>query len=207
MAPVKASRTGAGEDHRPETGAGAAAGTGVGPGQGGGGPKERVAAVAASSSSTALPVPSKMRRVASQTGMSQLIREAAAAPTSTPVGLDVVVVAPTLNWPSFERHTLDAYCRQHQLNAPSSFSSSYHQRVLSQPGSIGLCSPTMVARRKSRRQSKEQLAMAVRKHFNGMGIQENDVMVDFIHRVRCEKAVNAANAARVGSPDKDPRRF
>ncbi|RDA86090.1 hypothetical protein CP532_1154 [Ophiocordyceps camponoti-leonardi (nom. inval.)] len=141
--------------------------------------------------------------------MAQLVREAAAAaaPTSAPVASQDVanVVAPTLNWSSFDRHTLDAYCRQHQLNAPSSFSSSYHQRVLSQPGSIGLYSPTMVAKRKSRRQSKEQLAMTVRKHFNGMGIQENDVMVDFMYRVRCEKASTAVAvaAAKVGGNNKD----
>ncbi|CRK47114.1 hypothetical protein BN1723_020190 [Verticillium longisporum] len=42
----------------------------------------------------------------------------------------------------------------------------------------------MARRRQDRRQSKEQLALAVRKHFNGAGIQENDAIVDFIHRQR-----------------------
>lgn len=41
-----------------------------------------------------------------------------------------------------------------------------------------------MARRKGRRrQSKEQLTHAVRKHFNGLGIQENEVVVDFLYKV------------------------
>lgn len=58
--------------------------------------------------------------------------------------------------------------------------------VLSQPGGIGLHSPTMIRKKKSQRQDKETLAMAVRKHFNGVGIQENDVIVDFIYKIRSE---------------------
>ncbi len=42
----------------------------------------------------------------------------------------------------------------------------------------------MARRRDQRRQSKEQLANAVRKHFNGLGIQENEVVVDFLYKVR-----------------------
>ncbi|PHH76076.1 hypothetical protein CDD80_1847 [Ophiocordyceps camponoti-rufipedis] len=167
MAPVKASRNA--DDHRPDAGGPSRDRTGL------------------------PPAPSKMRRAASQTSVSQLLREAVPvrdpAPTSAPVD---DVIAPTLNWLSLDRDVLHAYCRYHQLNTPSSFSCSSHQRVLSQPGSIGLFSPTMVAKRKSRRQSKEQLAMAVRKHFNGIGIQENDVIVDFMYKIRCEKA-NAVN--------------
>ena len=46
-------------------------------------------------------------------------------------------------------------------------------------------SPTMVGRRKEeRKQSKDQLANAVRKHFNSMGIVENEVVVDFLYKVR-----------------------
>ena len=42
----------------------------------------------------------------------------------------------------------------------------------------------MARRRDQRRQSKEQLANAVRKHFNGLGIQENEVVVDFLYKVK-----------------------
>lgn len=34
--------------------------------------------------------------------------------------------------------------------------------------------------------------MAVRKHFNGRGIQENDIIVDLLYKVRSEKAAKAA---------------
>ena len=89
-----------------------------------------------------------------------------------------------LHWASFDRDVLHAYRHEHRLNTPSSFSSPYCQWILSQPNSIGLHSPTMVRRRQARRQSKDQLALAVRKHFNGMGVQENDVIVDFIYKIR-----------------------
>ncbi|KAJ3532545.1 hypothetical protein NM208_g8390 [Fusarium decemcellulare] len=89
-----------------------------------------------------------------------------------------------LHWTSFERDILHAYRREHRLNTPSSFSNPYRQWILSQPSGIGLHSPTMVRRRQARRQSKDQLALAVRKHFNGMGVQENDVIVDFIYKIR-----------------------
>lgn len=56
----------------------------------------------------------------------------------------------------------------------------------------------MVCKRSNRRQSKDQLALAVRKHFNGMGIQENDVIVDFIYKVRSEKAATARGPNKQG---------
>lgn len=45
-------------------------------------------------------------------------------------------------------------------------------------------SPTMAQRKENRRQSKDQLANSVRKHFNGMGIAENEVVVEFLYKVR-----------------------
>jgi hypothetical protein len=60
---------------------------------------------------------------------------------------------------------------------------------MSKHGSVGLCSPTLARRREYRRQNKDQLANTVRKHFNGLGIQENDVIVDFLHKVRSQQAV------------------
>lgn len=55
--------------------------------------------------------------------------------------------------------------------------------ILSNPG-IGQYSPTMARARERRRVSREQLALAVRKHFNGLGIQEGEVVVDFLYKVR-----------------------
>ncbi|CAG7560211.1 uncharacterized protein B0J16DRAFT_170633 [Fusarium flagelliforme] len=124
----------------------------------------------------------KMRRNASQQNQSHLreVQNAAAAAPQPPAE----AVPPSLHWASFDRDVLHAYRHEHRLNTPSSFSSPYCQWILSQPNSIGLHSPTMVRRRQARRQSKDQLALAVRKHFNGMGVQENDVIVDFIYKIR-----------------------
>lgn len=47
----------------------------------------------------------------------------------------------------------------------------------------------MARRKEFRRQSKDQLAGAVRKHFNGLGVQENDIVVDFLHKVRTQAIV------------------
>jgi histone deacetylase complex subunit SAP30 len=45
-------------------------------------------------------------------------------------------------------------------------------------------SPTMARRKEQRRQGKDHLSNSVRKHFNSMGIAENDVVVDFLYKVR-----------------------
>jgi hypothetical protein len=41
----------------------------------------------------------------------------------------------------------------------------------------------MAIRKDRRRVGKEQLAMAVRKNFNGLAIQEGEVVVDFLYKV------------------------
>ncbi|KAF5554882.1 uncharacterized protein FSUBG_5150 [Fusarium subglutinans] len=127
----------------------------------------------------------KMRRNASQQNHSHL-REVQNATAAAPPQPPAEPSPPSLHWASFDRDVLHAYRREHRLNTPSSFSSPYCQWILSQPNGIGIHSPTMVRRRQARRQSKDQLALAVRKHFNGMGVQENDVIVDFIYKIRHE---------------------
>lgn len=57
----------------------------------------------------------------------------------------------------------------------------------------------MARRKQARRQTKEQLATTVRKHFNGVGIQENDVIVDFIYKVHSDKAEKASSSHKTGS--------
>jgi Sin3 binding region of histone deacetylase complex subunit SAP30 len=42
----------------------------------------------------------------------------------------------------------------------------------------------MAVRKGHRRVGREQLAMAVRKNFNGLAIQEGEVVVDFLYKVR-----------------------
>ncbi|KAK5657731.1 hypothetical protein OQA88_2804 [Cercophora sp. LCS_1] len=136
----------------------------------------------------------KLRRVASSTGSN--LREvtnssagAAAAPTPTaaaPPGGGQELVNPGLQWPAFDREVLHAYRRAYRLNTPTAFKSEYHQWVLTQAGSVGIYSPTIARRKELRRQNSSQLTNAVRKHFNGLGVQENDVIVDFLHKTRSQ---------------------
>lgn len=46
-------------------------------------------------------------------------------------------------------------------------------------------------RKKKQRQSKEQLARTIRKHFNGQGVNENDVIPETIFKVRNDNAERA----------------
>ncbi|KAL2208941.1 hypothetical protein CC79DRAFT_1320495 [Sarocladium strictum] len=139
----------------------------------------------------------KMRRITSQTGSAASQREAANAPTSAPTSSEQT--APGLDWRSFDRSALHAYRRELHLSTPNSFVSTYHHWVLSSPSGIGMHSPTMVRRKQARRQTKEQLATTVRKHFNGVGIQENDVIVEFINKVHSDKAEKASASYKTGS--------
>ncbi|CEJ85049.1 hypothetical protein VHEMI03656 [[Torrubiella] hemipterigena] len=141
----------------------------------------------------------KMRRNASQPGSAQG-REPAPAPTSAPSQPVPEAPAPALNWSTFERDVLHAYRREHKLNTPASFSSTFHNCVLSSPRGIGKYSPTMLRRGAAKRQVKDQLALATRKHFNAVGIQENDVIVDFICKLRNDKAVPLLAAASHDAP-------
>ncbi|OAA62319.1 hypothetical protein ISF_05328 [Cordyceps fumosorosea ARSEF 2679] len=131
----------------------------------------------------------KMRRNASQTSNNQPREPPTSIPTSAPAPGLFEPTPPTIPWTSFERDALHAYRREYDLNSSTSFVSTFHQYILTDRAGIGLHSPTMVRKRKTRRQNKDNLALAVRKHFNGVGIQENDVIVDFICKVRHSKSV------------------
>ncbi|KAK8010493.1 hypothetical protein PG990_009458 [Apiospora arundinis] len=129
----------------------------------------------------------KLRRVASSTGSA--LRDATKAATNghPPVTAEVPAAqpaaTPALHWPTFDREVLHEYRREHHLDTPTAFTDSYRRLVLGRPG-IGLHSPTMARKSEFRRQTKEDLAKVVRKHFNGQGIQENEIVVGFLHRVR-----------------------
>ncbi|KAI1176768.1 hypothetical protein F4777DRAFT_545081 [Nemania sp. FL0916] len=126
----------------------------------------------------------KLQRVASSTG-SQL-KESSTAKGSTmapAVSMPQPADTPGLQWSTFDRDVLHEYRREHQLDTPTAFSSSYRLWVLSQ-SRTGLRSPTMARRAQFRRQTKDDLAKVVRRHFNSVGIQENDVIVDFMHKVK-----------------------
>ncbi|KAJ1331758.1 histone deacetylase complex subunit SAP30 [Microdochium nivale] len=110
-------------------------------------------------------------------------RNAASQTTTSAITSSVASVPAGLQWSTFDRDILHDYRREYRLDTPTCFSNSYHHWILSRPG-IGLRSPTMARKTDHRRQSKDDLAKVVRKHFNGLGIQENDVVVGFLHKVR-----------------------
>ncbi|KAI9846031.1 MAG: hypothetical protein M1838_001458 [Thelocarpon superellum] len=85
-------------------------------------------------------------------------------------------------WPTLDTSVLHAYRHAYRLSTPSAFSTAFNQIVLSNPG-IGRLSPTMARRADRRRVSKEQLALSVRKNFNGLGITEGEVVVDFLYKL------------------------
>lgn len=108
----------------------------------------------------------------------------------------VLTLSKQLQWPAFERDVLHSYRRAYRLDTPTAFTNDVRKWVLSRPGGIGLHSPSMARRREFRRQSKDQLTGAVRKHFNGLGVQENDIIVDFLHKVRTQAIVKPPRTKR-----------
>lgn len=44
----------------------------------------------------------------------------------------------------------------------------------------------MVRKKEKRKVGKEILALSVRKHFNSLAINESEVIVDFLYKVKCQ---------------------
>ena len=86
-------------------------------------------------------------------------------------------------WAQEDLSLLQQYRAAHRMETPSAFNSIRNQFLLSNPG-IGRQSPTMARRKAKRKVPKEQLAMAVRKNFNDAAVNEIDVMVDLLYKVR-----------------------
>lgn len=97
-----------------------------------------------------------------------------------------------MQWSTLDPEILSAYSHAYQLNTPPAFISDYNQLLLTGPG-IGRFSPTMARRREKRRQSKDQLSNTVRKHFNGLGIQENEAIVEFLYKVKWQGKLQFAS--------------
>ncbi|KAG0649342.1 hypothetical protein D0Z07_4506, partial [Hyphodiscus hymeniophilus] len=98
-----------------------------------------------------------------------------------------------IQWTKIEPSILHGYRYDYRLNTPASFNKPYNQLVL-QNSPMGRMSPTMARRKEQRRQGKDQLANSVRKHFNSMGIAENEVVVDFLYKVRWQGWCPASEA-------------
>ncbi|CZT00793.1 hypothetical protein WAI453_009136 [Rhynchosporium graminicola] len=129
----------------------------------------------------------KGRRVAANTNGGSSLKDVVTAGTSgTAAGASITAIAettPGIQWSTFDADVLHRYRHAYQLNTPAAFNKPYNQLVL-QRSPIGHMSPTMARRKDQQRQSKDQLANVVRKHFNSMGIAENEVVVDFMYKVR-----------------------
>lgn len=90
-----------------------------------------------------------------------------------------------MDWTADDLPLLHRYRKAYQLDVPTAFRSPMNAAILSIPG-IGRLSPTMARKRAKRNTSKEQLALTVRKHFNGLAVNETDVVVDFLYKVKTQ---------------------
>jgi len=129
----------------------------------------------------------KGRRLGSTAVAGSSLRDVVTAGQSTAVasgsGNATSDANPGIQWTSFGDAVLHGYRYDYRLNTPAAFNKPYNQMILSQ-SPLGRISPTMARQKQQRRQSKPQLATTVRKHFNGMGVTETDVIVDFLYKVR-----------------------
>ncbi|CAK4031994.1 Hypothetical predicted protein [Lecanosticta acicola] len=88
-----------------------------------------------------------------------------------------------MSWNTAPLELLNTYRVAHNIPSPAAFTSPLRQAQLTNAG-IGRQSPTMARKKEKRRISKEQLALAVRKNFNGAAVNEIDVVVDLVYKVR-----------------------
>ncbi|KAH3915548.1 hypothetical protein HBI56_148690 [Parastagonospora nodorum] len=85
-----------------------------------------------------------------------------------------------IKWASQDTSVLHNYRRAYRLDTPSTFKNPLSHVVLGQ--GIGRFSPTMAQPKSKRRVHKDQVAMAVRRHFNALGVTESDVIVDWLYK-------------------------
>ncbi|USW54250.1 Putative SAP30 domain superfamily protein [Septoria linicola] len=88
-----------------------------------------------------------------------------------------------MQWDKASLELLNTYRVSHNLSSPAAFTSSYRQALLTNPG-IGRQSPTMARKKEKRRVSKDQLALAVRKNFNGAAVNEMDVVAEMVYKIQ-----------------------
>ena len=86
-------------------------------------------------------------------------------------------------WQTAPLSLLNSYRVSHNLSTPAAFTTPLRQALLANSG-IGRQSPTMARKKEKRRVSKEQLALQVRKHFNGAAVSEIDVVVDMMYKIK-----------------------
>lgn len=89
------------------------------------------------------------------------------------------------------------------MSTPAAFTSPLSQALLTNPG-LGRQSPTMARKKEKRRISKEQLALAVRKNFNGAAVSETDVVVDLLYKVKNQGMLESERYGPGASPENSP---
>ena len=89
-------------------------------------------------------------------------------------------------WNDAPLELLNTYRVAHNLPIAAAFTSPLNQALLTNPG-IGRQSPTMARKKEKRRVAKEQLALAVRKHFNSAAVSEIDVVAGLAYKVKNSK--------------------
>jgi hypothetical protein len=97
-----------------------------------------------------------------------------------------------MKWSSQEPAVLQSYRRAYRLDTPSTFKNPLSHVVLGQ--GIGRFSPTMARPKSKRRVQKDQLALAVRKNFNALGVTESDVIVDWLYKSKHQGKANTIHA-------------
>jgi len=85
-------------------------------------------------------------------------------------------------WTQSSRQTLHLYRRTYRLTQPSCHASLRAAAVLT--SGIGKLSPSMARPRAKQRVPKETLALAVRKHFNALPVNENEAVVNTLYKAR-----------------------
>jgi len=88
-----------------------------------------------------------------------------------------------LTWNAEDLSLLQSYRHAHKMETPPAFHSAYNRALLTNPG-IGRSSPTMARKRQQRKVGKDQLALAVRKNFNSAAVNEVNVAVDLLYKIR-----------------------
>ncbi|OCL14206.1 hypothetical protein AOQ84DRAFT_331457 [Glonium stellatum] len=89
-----------------------------------------------------------------------------------------------ISWTSEDSSLLQGYRRAYRLDTPSSFKNPLSHIILG--NGIGQYSPTMARHRTKRRVNKDQLALAVRKNFNALAVNETEVIVDLLYKVKTQ---------------------
>ncbi|KAF2763227.1 hypothetical protein EJ05DRAFT_30210 [Pseudovirgaria hyperparasitica] len=89
------------------------------------------------------------------------------------------------SWAKEDSLLLHSYRSLYRLETPSSFHNPLAHVLLSQ--GIGNHSPTMARQKSKRRVSKDSLALAVRKNFNALAVNEQEVIVDFLYKTKTKE--------------------